>query len=130
MQGAGSVIHMRKFVYVCVSCYAIATRVQLEPGGCETLSAMASRVLQPLERSDCCFMQVVVLSNILACSATMGYESTLGIKDSPVTAFNGTRINNLAQLALLVMNNTEDFLRFDLEAANKVFCSRLCVMGC
>lgn len=64
--------------------------------------------------------QVVVLSNILACSATMGYESTLGIKDSPVTAFNGTRINNLAQLALLVMNNTEDFLRFDLEAANKV----------
>jgi hypothetical protein len=41
---------------------------------------------------------VVVLSSVLACDATLGYESTLGIRDSPVTAFNGHPVRNLAQV--------------------------------
>jgi hypothetical protein len=65
-------------------------------------------------------VQVVVLSSVLACDATMGYESTLGIRDSPVTAFNGQRVHNLAQLARLVQASREEYMRFDLEAANKV----------
>lgn len=64
--------------------------------------------------------QVVVLSNVLACAATAGYEATLGLKDSAVTAFNGTPIRNLAHLARLVSQNTEPFLKFELEASNKV----------
>eukprot|EP00887_Chlorella_sp_A99_P003950 scaffold11.g3950.t1 len=64
--------------------------------------------------------QVVVLSNVLACAATTGYESTLGLKDSAVTAFNGVRIRNLAHLAFMVQRCEEPFYRFDLEAANKV----------
>ncbi|EFN59770.1 hypothetical protein CHLNCDRAFT_56559 [Chlorella variabilis] len=64
--------------------------------------------------------QVVVLSSVLACDATMGYESTTGVRDSAVAAFNGTPVQNLAQLARLVMACQEGFMRFDLEAANKV----------
>ena len=48
------------------------------------------------------------------------HAGTLGIKDSPVKAFNGTPVRNLAQLAILVSACTEEYLRFDLEAANKV----------
>ncbi|KAL4855164.1 Protease Do-like 9 [Chlorella vulgaris] len=64
--------------------------------------------------------QVVVLSSVLACDATLGYESTLGIKDSPVVAFNGEPVRNLAQLARLVNDCTEDYMRWDLEAGGKV----------
>ena len=70
-------------------------------------------------------VQVVVLSSVLACDATMGYESTLGIRDSPVTAFNGQRVHNLAQLARLVQASREEYMRFDLEAANKVWLGRV-----
>ena len=42
-------------------------------------------------------MQVVVLSNVLACHATTGYESTLGLKDSAVVSFNDTPIRNASR---------------------------------
>jgi hypothetical protein len=48
--------------------------------------------------SPSCLAQVVVLSSVLACDATLGYESTLGIKDSAVREFNGHPVNNLAQV--------------------------------
>ncbi|PRW60277.1 Protease Do-like 9 [Chlorella sorokiniana] len=64
--------------------------------------------------------QVVLLSSVLASDATLGYEATLGIKDSPVTGFNGKPVFNLAQLARMVQQNEEPFLRIDLEAASKV----------
>ncbi|KAI7836909.1 hypothetical protein COHA_009241 [Chlorella ohadii] len=64
--------------------------------------------------------QVVLLSSVLASDATLGYEATLGIKDSPVLAFNGKKVYNLAQLARMVQQSEDPFLRFDLEAACKV----------
>jgi S1-C subfamily serine protease len=64
--------------------------------------------------------QVVVLSNILACPATVGYDSTLGLKDSAVLALNGEKIKCLAHLARLITACKEQFLRFDMEAGGKV----------
>lgn len=64
--------------------------------------------------------QVVVLSNILVSPATVGYDSTLGLRDSAVVAFNGTKVSNLVQLAGLVTKCRDDFLRFDMEAGGKV----------
>lgn len=64
--------------------------------------------------------EVVVLSNILACKATVGYDSTLGLRDTAVVAFNGTKITSLVQLARLVRECKDEFLRFDMEAGSKV----------
>ncbi|PSC68151.1 protease Do-like 9 [Micractinium conductrix] len=64
--------------------------------------------------------QVVVLSSVLACDATLGYESTLGVRDGVVQRFNGQPIHSLAQLARLVEDSREQYFRFDLEAASKV----------
>lgn len=62
----------------------------------------------------------VVLSNILACSATMGYDSTPGIRDSTVISFNGEKVWSLLQLAKMVRECKEEFMRFDMESGNKV----------
>ena len=43
-------------------------------------------------------LQVVVLSSVLACDATLGYESTLGVRDGVVQRFNGQPIHSLAQV--------------------------------
>jgi PDZ domain len=64
--------------------------------------------------------QTVVLSNVLACSATMGYDSTPGIRDSAVKAFNGEAVWSLVGLAKAVRATKEPFLRFDMEAGSKV----------
>ena len=64
--------------------------------------------------------QVVVLSNILACSATVGYDSTLGLRDAAVVSFNGVEIKSLAQMARLVIDCRHEFLRFDMEAGSKL----------
>jgi S1-C subfamily serine protease len=64
--------------------------------------------------------QVVVLSNILACPATVGYDSTLGLKDSAVVELNGVKIKSLVHLARLITACKEEFLRFDVEAGAKV----------
>jgi hypothetical protein len=50
---------------------------------------------------------------VLACDATLGYESTLGIKDSPVVAFNGEPVRNLAQVC----------------AADRVYSTQYCGVG-
>ncbi|GFR40455.1 hypothetical protein Agub_g1013 [Astrephomene gubernaculifera] len=43
--------------------------------------------------------EVVVLSQVLACDATLGYEEVFNVQ---LLAFNGTRVTNLAHLAHLV----------------------------
>jgi hypothetical protein len=64
--------------------------------------------------------EVVVLSNVLATPATLGYDATAGIRDSAVLRFNGAEVVNLAHLARLVSACREEFMRFDMEAGGKV----------
>lgn len=52
--------------------------------------------------------EMVVLSNILVCSATRGYESASNLKDSPVVAFNGHPIISLKHLARLIADATRN----------------------
>jgi S1-C subfamily serine protease len=59
--------------------------------------------------------EVVVLSNVLACPATVGYDATVGLKDAAVSAFNGEHVWCLEQLARLVTSCDSDFMRFDME---------------
>lgn len=63
--------------------------------------------------------EVVILSGILACASTTGYDSAQGLQDSPLAAFNGEAIHSLAQLARLLASCKDRFLRFTLEAGNK-----------
>ena len=56
--------------------------------------------------------QIVVLSQVLACDATLGYEE---IHNTQVLQFNSTRIRNLAHLAELTATCTQPFMRFDLD---------------
>jgi len=56
--------------------------------------------------------EVVVLSQVLACDATLGYEDIYNVQ---VLRFNGVAVRNLAHLAQLVAGCTEPFMRFDLE---------------
>ncbi|KAL4421535.1 hypothetical protein ABPG75_010826 [Micractinium tetrahymenae] len=64
--------------------------------------------------------QVVILSSVLACDASMGYEATVGVRDAVVKSFNGQPIYSLAQLARLVQDCQDEYMRFDLEQASKV----------
>ena len=57
-------------------------------------------------------MQIVVLSQVLACDATLGYEE---MHNTQVLRFNGTKIRNLAHLAELTTTCTQPFMRFDLD---------------
>jgi len=65
-------------------------------------------------------VQVVVLSQVLACDATLGYEDYCNVQ---VLKFNSTPVRNLGHLIQLVANCTEHYMRFDL--AYKV-CTSLC----
>ena len=56
-------------------------------------------------------IQVVVLSQVLACEATLGYEDYCNIQ---VLKFNGTPVRNLRHLALVVSSCEEKYMRFDL----------------
>ena len=64
--------------------------------------------------------QVVILSGVLACAATTGYDSAQGLQDSPVVAFNGSPIRSLPHLSQLLAACSDPFLRFTLEAGDKV----------
>lgn len=64
--------------------------------------------------------QLVVLSNVLASAATMGYDATVGIRDSAVVAFNGTPVTNLVHLSRMVVDCDEEFMRFDIESGRVV----------
>lgn len=55
---------------------------------------------------------VVVLSQVLASEANIGYED---IVNTAVLGFNGSTVTNLKQLAQMVETCTEEFLRFELE---------------
>ena len=55
---------------------------------------------------------VVVLAQVLASDATIGYED---IVNTCVLGFNGTPIKDLKQLAQMVESCTEECLRFELE---------------
>jgi PDZ domain len=62
--------------------------------------------------------QVVVLSQVLACEGTSGYESVGS--DLEVKSFNGIAIRNLRQLAQLVLGNKEPMLQIELESNHLV----------
>lgn len=63
--------------------------------------------------------ELVVLSNVLACQATLGYDATQGLRDSAVVAFNGQKVRNLVHLARMVSSCEDEFLKFDMEAGKK-----------
>ena len=71
-------------------------------------------------------VQVVVLSQVLACDATLGYEDYCNVQ---VLKFNGTPVRNLRHLIALVSDCTEEYMRFDL--AYKVsHCGSPCHLVC
>ena len=56
--------------------------------------------------------EVVLVSQVLACDATLGYEDGY---NAQVKAFNGTPIRNLRQLATLVLECQEPLMTFEME---------------
>jgi S1-C subfamily serine protease len=56
--------------------------------------------------------EVVLVSQILACDATLGYEDGY---NAQVKAFNGTPIRNLKHLVSLVLDCKDPFMTFELE---------------
>jgi len=56
--------------------------------------------------------QVVVLSQVLACDATLGYEDIYNVQ---VKEFNGVKVDNLVQLQKMVATCTDEYMRFGLE---------------
>lgn len=56
--------------------------------------------------------QVVVLNQVLACEATLGYEDQHNLQ---VLRFNGAEVRNLRHLAEMAAACTEPYMRFDLE---------------
>jgi S1-C subfamily serine protease len=56
--------------------------------------------------------EVVLVSQVLACDATLGYEDGY---NAQVKAFNGTPIRNLRQLAKLVLECQEPLMTFEME---------------
>lgn len=56
--------------------------------------------------------EVVVVSQVLACEATLGYEDCF---NTQVHAFNGVPVRNLRHLVEMVLDCQEKFMRFDVE---------------
>jgi S1-C subfamily serine protease len=56
--------------------------------------------------------EVIVVSQVLACEATLGYEDCF---NTQVRAFNGEPVRNLRHLAEMVLNCKERFMKFDVE---------------
>lgn len=69
----------------------------------------------------------MVLSQVLACDATLGYEE---MHNTQVLRFNGTKIRNLAHLAELTTTCTQPFMRFDLDLDVRPPLSTLSPMTC
>ncbi|GAB4817615.1 hypothetical protein N2152v2_004661 [Parachlorella kessleri] len=55
---------------------------------------------------------VVVVSQVLACDATIGYEDWSNVQ---VHSFNGTPVRNLRHLAEMVLACKEPYMRFDVD---------------
>ena len=66
-------------------------------------------------------VQVVILSQVLACDTTLGYEDYCNVQ---LLKFNGTPVNNLRHLTELVKDCTETYMRFDL-AYQVTYCHKL-----
>lgn len=97
--------------------------------GCEYSSDAPVKLLQELyfgekRESD---QELVVLSQVLACDATLGYEELNNIR---VKEFNGQAVRNLRHLAELVYHCKEQFLRFDLEYDVRVVDGVACRGAC
>lgn len=58
------------------------------------------------------YAQIVVLSQVLACKATLGYEDLYNLR---VHKFNGTAVCSLAHLAQLATACADKYMRFDLD---------------
>lgn len=56
--------------------------------------------------------EVVVVSQVLACDATLGYEDLF---NTQVFAFNGQPVRNLRHLAEMALQNKEEFIRIDMD---------------
>ncbi|KAK9842610.1 hypothetical protein WJX84_004330 [Apatococcus fuscideae] len=61
--------------------------------------------------------QIVVLSQVLACNTTLGYEDLYNLR---VHKFNGTAVRSLAHLAHLATACTDKYMRFDLDHSEVV----------
>ena len=61
--------------------------------------------------------EVVILSQVLACDATIGYED---IHNTAVASINGIRVRNLKQLAEVVLSCSDPFLVFELDYGEKI----------
>jgi hypothetical protein len=55
---------------------------------------------------------VVVINQVLACNATLGYEE---VYNTQVHKFNGSPVRNLRQLTEMVGACTETHMRFDVD---------------
>lgn len=55
--------------------------------------------------------QVVILSQVLACDATLGYEDYCNVQ---LLMFNGFPVKNLRHLIELVSDCADEYMRFDL----------------
>lgn len=55
---------------------------------------------------------MVILSQVLACDATLGYEDLF---NTQVLKFNGNPVRNLHHLAHMTASCTDPFMRFDLD---------------
>lgn len=60
--------------------------------------------------SNAC-VQVVILSQVLACDATLGYEDYCNVQ---LLMFNGFPVKNLRHLIELVSDCADEYMRFDL----------------
>ena len=56
--------------------------------------------------------ELVVLSQVLACDATLGYEDIYNVQ---LLRFNGEEVKNLKSLASMVLACKDKYCRFDLE---------------
>lgn len=56
--------------------------------------------------------QLVVVSQVLVADINIGYEELV---NTQVLAFNGKPVNNLKQLATMVEDCKEEFLKFDMD---------------
>ena len=70
--------------------------------------------------------QIVVLSQVLACNATLGYEDLYNLR---IHKFNGTAVCSLAHLAELATDCKDKYMRFDLDHSVRASLWLACVFS-
>lgn len=71
-----------------------------------------SRTKRLSKLKHCLSIQVVILSQVLACDSNVGYQN---FGNMEVYGVNGVHIKNIRHLVELVENITTEYVRFDLE---------------